>query len=41
MTNSNFFIGAPIKAWNLCKIYPPKVREIIEEEEYAFFVKFY
>ena len=39
MTNSNFFIGAPIKAWNLCKIYPPKVREIIEEEEYPFFCK--
>lgn len=37
MSDSRFFIGAPVPVGRLCKIYPPKVREVVENEKYPLF----
>ena len=37
MIDSRFFIGAPVPVGRLCKVYPPKVRDIVENEKYPYF----
>ena len=39
MINSNFFLGYPYKFKDICNIYPPKIKEIIETPHYPIYKK--
>ena len=41
MINSNAFLGLPIKFKSICKIYPPKIQEILTEENYPVYRKIF
>lgn len=39
MLDPKIFLGLPINFQNICKIYPPKVQEIVENDEIMFYYK--
>ena len=39
MINANFFLGYPEQFQNICKIYPPKIKEILEDQKYYLYKK--
>ena len=39
MINPAVFIGEPLYFENLCKIYPPKVKDVVANRSYAQFYK--
>ena len=41
MIDSNAFLGLPINFKSICKVYPPKVREILNEENYPVYRKLF
>ena len=41
MIDSNAFLGLPIKFKSICKIYPPKIQEILTEENYPVYRKIF
>ena len=40
MINSKFFLGKPENFKGLCKIYPPSVNDVLDDEYYPFYRKF-
>lgn len=41
MIDSNAFLGLPIKFKSICKVYPPKVKEILNDENYPVYRKIF
>lgn len=41
MIDSNAFLGLPIRFKSICKIYPPKIQEILTEENYPVYRKLF
>ena len=41
MIDSNAFLGLPIKFKSICKVYPPKIREILNDENYPVYRKIF
>jgi len=41
MIDSNAFLGLPIRFRSICKIYPPKIQEILTEENYPVYRKLF
>lgn len=41
MINSNFFLGYSVDFGNICKVYPPKIKEIINEKNYPVYKKLF
>ena len=39
MINANSFLGLPIQFENICKIYPPKVKDILADQNYPVYRK--
>lgn len=39
MIDSNFFLGYPSQYENICKIYPPKIKDILNEKNYPAYKK--
>jgi hypothetical protein len=39
MINAAFFMGLPQPFQNICKVYPPKIKEIMEEPNYPLYQK--
>ena len=39
MINPSFFLGIPVEFKNLCKIYPPKIQEILKDNDYPVYKK--
>ena len=39
MIDSNFFLGYPNQYENICKIYPPKIKDILNEKNYPVYKK--
>jgi hypothetical protein len=37
MINPAVFIGEPLYFENICKVYPPKVKDVVANKEYARF----
>ena len=37
MINANFFIGRPIAFKNICKVYPPRINDIIDNQDYPIY----
>lgn len=37
MINANFFIGRPITFKNICKVYPPRINDIIDNQDYPIY----
>ena len=41
MIDSNAFLGLPFKFKSICKIYPPKIQDILTEEDYPVYRKLF
>lgn len=41
MIDSNAFLGLPINFKSICKVYPPKIQEILTEENYPVYKKLF
>lgn len=41
MINPNFFLGEPIQFSNICKVYPPKVKDILTNTNYPAYKKLF
>ena len=41
MINSHFFLGIPETFQNICWIYPPKIKDILEEKDYSVYRKLF
>ena len=41
MIDSNSFLGLPFQFKNICKIYPPKIKELLIEENYPVYKKIF
>jgi len=41
MIDSSAFLGLPIRFKSICKIYPPKIQEILTEENYPVYRKLF
>lgn len=41
MIDSNAFLGLPFSFQNICKVYPPKIKEILTEENYPVYKKIF
>ena len=39
MINANSFLGLPIQFENICKIYPPKIKDILADQNYPVYRK--
>ena len=39
MIDSNFFLGYPNQYENICKVYPPKIKDILNEKNYPVYKK--
>lgn len=39
MIDSNFFLGYPNQYENICKVYPPKIKDILNEKNYPAYKK--
>ena len=39
MIDSNFFLGYPSQYENICKVYPPKIKDILNEKNYPAYKK--
>ena len=39
MINPNFFIGQPVQFKNLCQVYPPKIKDILDDKNYPVYKK--
>lgn len=39
MIDSNFFLGYPSQFKNICKVYPPKIKDILNEKNYPVYKK--
>lgn len=39
MINSNFFLGVPQNFLDICKVYPPKIIEIVSDQNYPVYKK--
>ena len=39
MINANFFLGEPIEFGQLCKVYPPRIKEILNNTDYPVYKK--
>ena len=39
MINANFLLGYPVSFQNVCKVYPPKIKEILEDNKYYLYKK--
>ena len=39
MIDSNFFLGYPSQYENICKVYPPKIKDILNEKNYPVYKK--
>ena len=39
MIDSNFFLGYPSQYENICKVYPPKIKNILNEKNYPAYKK--
>ena len=37
MINANFFTGRPVAFKNICKIYPPQIKDIIDNQDYPVY----
>lgn len=40
MTDVNFMLGYPREFKNICLIYPPKVKDIVTNQQYGYYAKF-
>lgn len=41
MIDSNFFLGYPSQFQDICKVYPPKIKDIINEKNYPVYKKLF
>jgi len=41
MINSKFFLGMPDKFKNICWVYPPKIKDILDEIDYPVYRKMF
>ena len=41
MIDSNAFLGLPLKFKSICKVYPPKIQDILTEENYSVYRKLF
>ena len=41
MINSNFFLGLPVAFQDICSVYPPKVKDILNTKNYAVYRKLF
>ena len=41
MIDSNAFLGLPFSFQNICKVYPPKIKEILTEKNYPVYKKIF
>ena len=39
MINANFFLGLPVSYNNLCDVYPPKIKDILNNKDYPVYKK--
>lgn len=39
MINASFFLGFPVSFKNICKVYPPIISDILDNEEYPLYKK--
>ena len=40
MIDANFMLGYPREFKNICLIYPPKVKDVVANKQYAYYAKF-
>lgn len=41
MIDPNFFLGYPVNFQNICKVYPPKIKDILNEKNYPVYRKLF
>lgn len=41
MIDSNFFLGYPSQFQNICKVYPPKIKDILNDKNYPVYKKLF
>ena len=41
MIDPNFFLGYPVPFKNICKVYPPKVKDILNDKDYPVYRKLF
>lgn len=41
MINPSFFLGYPVDFGNICKVYPPKIKDILTEKNYPVYKKLF
>jgi len=39
MINANFFLGLPVSYNGLCDVYPPKIKELLNNKNYPVYKK--
>ena len=39
MIHTEFFIGEPVSFKGLCKIYPPKIKDVVANPKYGIYLK--
>lgn len=39
MINASFFLGYPVNYQNICYVYPPKIKDVLDNKEYAQYKK--
>ena len=40
MINANFLLGEPVDFKGICKVYSPKIKDIIHDDKYGIYSKF-
>jgi hypothetical protein len=41
MIDHSFFLGYPVSFLNICSVYPPKVKDILNEKNYPVYRKLF
>lgn len=41
MIDPNFFLGYPVPFKNICKVYPPKIKDILNDKDYPVYRKLF
>ena len=41
MIDPNFFLGYPVPFKNICKVYPPKIKDILNNQNYPVYKKLF
>jgi len=41
MIDAKTFLGRPIKFKNICKIYPPSINDVLDDENYPVYRKLF